>query len=289
MTLLASFLILLYCIGHSYWNFLVKKSDNPQIMLVLIAMGSWILFFPLALIYLFMNPISIESWLFIIINSILQIFYYAFLGKAYKLADMSIVYPLARGSAVFFIPLWGILFFNESISSTAMFGIFLVFIGLIFISVIPIINKDLLITRNLIIGIILSVLVGLNISFYTIVDKKAVSSINPFIYPILITIGGSLGAIMFTGSKNKIADLKLQFQNNYKTVIIGSTIMYFAYSVMLYALNISKMSYAATTRELTIMVGIIWSYFFLKEKITLTRFLAILVIFSGAIIISFSN
>jgi len=289
MTLLASFLILLYCIGHSYWNFLVKKSDNPQIMLVLIAMGSWILFFPLALIYLFINPPSIESWLFIIINSILQIFYYAFLGKAYKLADLSIVYPLARGSAVFFIPIWGVLFFNESISSSAMFGISLVFIGLIFISVIPIINKDLLITRNLIVGIILSVLVGLNISFYTIVDKKAVSSINPFIYPILITVGGSLGAIMFTGSKNKILDLKFQFQNNYKTVIIGSTIMYLAYSVMLYALNISKMSYAATTRELTIMVGIIWSYFFLKEKINLTRFLAILVIFSGAIIISFSN
>jgi len=289
MTLLASFLILLYCIGHSYWNFLVKKSDNPQIMLVLIALGSWILFFPLALIYLFINPPSIESWLFIIINSILQIFYYAFLGKAYKLADLSIVYPLARGSAVFFIPIWGVLFFNESISSSAMFGISLVFIGLIFISVIPIINKDLLITRNLIVGIILSVLVGLNISFYTIVDKKAVSSINPFIYPILITVGGSLGAIMFTGSKNKILDLKFQFQNNYKTVIIGSTIMYLAYSVMLYALNISKMSYAATTRELTIMVGIIWSYFFLKEKINLTRFLAILVIFSGAIIISFSN
>ena len=289
MTLLASFLILLYCIGHSYWNFLVKKSDNPQIMLVLIAMGSWILFFPLALIYLFINPISIELWLFILLNSILQIIYYAFLGKAYKLADLSIVYPLARGSAVFFIPLWGILFFNESISSIAMFGIFLVFIGLICISVIPIINKDLLITRNLIMGMILSVLVGLNISFYTIVDKKAVSSINPFIYPILITVGGSLGAIMFTGSKNKIVDLKLQFQNNYKTVIIGSTIMYLAYSVMLYALNISKMSYAATTRELTIMVGIIWSYFFLKEKITFTRFLAILVIFSGALIISFSN
>jgi len=252
-------------------------------------MGSWILFFPLALIYLFINPISIELWLFILINSILQIIYYAFLGKAYKLADLSIVYPLARGSAVFFIPLWGILFFNESISSIAMFGIFLVFIGLICISVIPIINKDLLITRSLIIGMILSVLVGLNISFYTIVDKKAVSSINPFIYPILITVGGSLGAIMFTGSKNKIVDLKLQFQNNYKTVIIGSTIMYLAYSVMLYALNISKMSYAATTRELTIMVGIIWSYFFLKEKITFIRFLAILVIFSGAIMISFSN
>ncbi|MAU24397.1 MAG: hypothetical protein CL706_03170 [Chloroflexi bacterium] len=289
MTLLASFLILLYCLGHSYWNFLVKKSDNPQIMLVLIAMGSWILFFPIALVYLFRNPISFESWLFILINSILQIFYYAFLGKAYKLADLSIVYPLARGSAVFFIPLWGILFFNESISTSAMFGIFLVFIGLIFISIIPIINKDLLITRNLIIGIILSVLVGLNISFYTIVDKKAVSSINPFIYPILITVGGSLGAIMFTGSKNKIMDLKLQFQNNFKTVIIGSTVMYLAYSVMLYALNISKMSYAATTRELTIIVGIIWSYFFLREEITRTRFLSIIIIFVGAIIISFSK
>ena len=289
MTLLASFLILLYCIGHSYWNFLVKKSDNPQIMLVLIAMGSWILFFPIALIYLFLNPISIQSWVFILINAVLQVFYYAFLGKAYKLADLSIVYPLARGSAVFFIPLWGILFLNESISSTALFGIFMVFIGLLFISIIPIINKDLLITRNLIIGIILSVLVGLNISFYTIVDKKAVSAVNPFIYPILITIGGSLGAIMFTGSKNKIMDLRLHFQKNYSTVIVGSTVMYFAYSVMLYALNISKMSYAATARELTIIVGIIWSYFFLKEKITFTRFLSIVIIFCGAVIISFSK
>jgi len=289
MTLLASFLILLYCIGHSYWNFLVKKSDNPQIMLVLIAMGSWILFFPIALIYLFINPISLQSWIFILINAVLQVFYYAFLGKAYKLADLSIVYPLARGSAVFFIPLWGILFLNESISSTALFGIFMVFIGLLFISIIPIINKDLLITRNLIIGIILSILVGLNISFYTIVDKKAVSAVNPFIYPILITIGGSLGAIMFTGSKNKIVDLRLHFQKNYSTVIVGSTVMYFAYSVMLYALNISKMSYAATARELTIIVGIIWSYFFLKEKITFTRFLSIVIIFCGAVIISFSK
>ena len=289
MTLLASFLILLYCIGHSYWNFLVKKSDNPQIMLVLIAMGSWILFFPIALIYLFINPISLQSWIFILINAVLQVFYYAFLGKAYKLADLSIVYPLARGSAVFFIPLWGILFLNESISSTALFGIFMVFIGLLFISIIPIINKDLLITRNLIIGIILSILVGLNISFYTIVDKKAVSAVNPFIYPILITIGGSLGAIMFTGSKNKILDLRLHFKKNYSTVIVGSTVMYFAYSVMLYALNISKMSYAATARELTIIVGIIWSYFFLKEKITFTRFLSIVIIFCGAVIISFSK
>ncbi len=289
MTLLASFLILLYCIGHSYWNFLVKKSDNPQIMLVLIAMGSWILFFPIALIYLFINPISLQSWIFILINAVLQVFYYAFLGKAYKLADLSIVYPLARGSAVFFIPLWGILFLNESISSTALFGIFMVFIGLLFISIIPIINKDLLITRNLIIGIILSILVGLNISFYTIVDKKAVSAVNPFIYPILITIGGSLGAIIFTGSKNKIVDLRLHFRKNYSTVIVGSTVMYFAYSVMLYALNISKMSYAATARELTIIVGIIWSYFFLKEKITFTRFLSIVIIFCGAVIISFSK
>lgn len=289
MTLLASFLILLYCIGHSYWNFLVKKSDNPQIMLVLIAMGSWILFFPIALIYLFTNSISIQSWIFILINAVLQVFYYAFLGKAYKLADLSIVYPLARGSAVFFIPLWGVLFLNESISSTALFGIFLVFIGLLFISIIPIINKDLLITRNLIIGIILSVLVGLNISFYTIVDKKAVSEVNPFIYPILITIGGSLGAIMFTGSKNKIMDLKLHLQKNYSTVIFGSIVMYLAYSVMLYALNISKMSYAATSRELTIIVGIIWSYFFLKEKISITRFLSIVLIFFGAVIISFSK
>ena len=65
--------------------------------------------------------------------------------------------------------------------------------------------------------------------------------------------------------------------------------MYIAYSVMLFALNISIIRYAATARELTIIVGIMWSYFFLKEKLTITRFFAILIIFFGAIIISLSK
>ena len=116
----------------------------------------------------------------------LQIFYYAFLGKAYKLADLSIVYPLARGSAVFFIPLWGVIFLGETISSSATVGILMVFLGLIFISVIPILSNKLRVNRNLLVGIFLSILVGLNISFYTIVDKQAVSSVHPFVYPILI-------------------------------------------------------------------------------------------------------
>ena len=289
MTLFASFLLLLYCIGHSYWNFLVKKSDNPQIMLVLIALGSWIIFSPIAIIYVISNPISSDIWLLILINSVLQIFYYAFLGKAYKLADLSIVYPLARGSAVFFIPLWGVLFLGETISSSAIVGILMVFLGLIFISVIPILSNKLRVNRNLVVGIFLSILVGLNISFYTIVDKQAVSSVHPFVYPILITIGGSMGAILFTGSKSKINDLKIEFRKNYSSVLLGSSIMYLAYSVMLYALNISRMSYAGTARELTIIVGMIWSYFFLKEKITKLRIFSVIVIFFGAVIISFSN
>ena len=106
---------------------------------------------------------------------------------------------------------------------------------------------------------------------------------------IFILIGGSIGAILFTGSKSKINDLKIEFRKNYSSVLLGSSIMYLAYSVMLYALNISRMSYAGTARELTIIVGMIWSYFFLKEKITKLRIFSVIVIFFGAVIISFSN
>jgi len=46
------------------------------------------------------------------------------------------------------------------------------------------------------------------------------------------------------------------------------------------------MSYAGTARELTIVVGLIWSYFLLKERITRHRLFAIILIFFGAISIS---
>ena len=68
----------------------------------------------------------------------------------------------------------------------------MVFLSLIFISVIPILNNKLRVNEIYLWGF-LSILVGLNISFYTIVDKQAVSSVHPFVYPILITIGGSMG------------------------------------------------------------------------------------------------
>tara|TARA_B110000240_G_C13317519_1_gene375577 strand:+ start:232 stop:630 length:399 start_codon:yes stop_codon:yes gene_type:complete len=132
-------------------------------------------------------------------------------------------------------------------------------------------------------------LVGLNISLYTIFDKKAVSNVNPFVYVILITIFGSLGALLFTSGKNKIAHLRDNFKKNYLTIFSGSIIMYLAYSLMLFALKFSKISYAGTARELTIIVGIMWSYFLLREKINLIRIISIFIIFVGAVTISLAK
>ena len=286
MSSLAISLLILYCIGHSYWNFLVKKSENPSIMIVLIALGSWIIPFPIAVYYVFLSFPPIEAWIYILINGILQIFYFALLGRAYKRADMSIVYPLARGTAVFFIPIWGILFMGESLSNLAIIGIILIISGTFIISLYPLFNSKFSVSNNVLIAIFLSILVGLNISFYTIIDKRAVDLVSPFIYTILITVGGSIGAIFFMSTEDKFRDLRNFFYINHRAVIIGSLVMYVSYSLMLYALKISKMSYAGTARELTIVVGLIWSYFLLKETITRHRLFAIILIFFGAISIS---
>jgi drug/metabolite transporter (DMT)-like permease len=58
---------------------------------------------------------------------------------------------------------------------------------------------------------------------------------------------------------------------------------------MLFALKFSKISYAGTARELTIIVGIMWSYFLLREKINLIRIISIFIIFVGAVTISLAK
>ena len=175
---------------------------------------------------------------------------------------------------------------GESLSNIAIIGIILIILGTLIISLYPLFNSKFSVSNNVLIGILLSILVGLNISFYTIIDKRAVDLVSPFIYTILITIGGSIGAIFFMSTENKFRDLRNFFNTNYRAVIIGSLVMYVSYSLMLYALKISKMSYAGTARELTIVVGLIWSYFLLKERITRHRLFAIILIFFGAISIS---
>jgi hypothetical protein len=96
MTLSVFFIVLLAAALHAGWNALVKVRLDPFLAMTLITSVCAVIAAPLLVITGLPNA---AAWPWIVASIVIHLGYYLFLAQAYRLADMSQVYPIARGAA----------------------------------------------------------------------------------------------------------------------------------------------------------------------------------------------
>ena len=234
MPVLIIVLVLISTFLHATWNFLIKKSEHPYEYVQLLALTSGAISLPLAIIFLFTDEFTILGVALSILSGIIHVFYFYFLGTAYRKADLSFVYPIARGTAVALVPIFGLFIIGESVSNLSLFGIFIVFLGILSLGNITHMKS---INLN---DFILSLITGVTVTSYTIVDKYAVSLVNPFfVFSISSFIGGFLSITLID---KRINHFYIVAKNNIKTVILISVLSATAYTLVLYAYKYSDVS-----------------------------------------------
>ena len=189
MTGFALSLVLGAAFVHATWNFLAKKvGGGPEFV--------WLFSVLTALIYLPLN-IGVIVWqqpaigwpqlIFMLGNTTLHLAYFLLLQQGYRSGDLSLVYPLARGTGPTLSTLAAILFFGERPTALALVGALLVVVGVFVLTGGPAIFKRDKLAPSLIFGL----LTGLLIATYTLWDKHAVSVL--LIPPLLLDYGSTLG------------------------------------------------------------------------------------------------
>src|SRR5690606_14656722 len=117
MSSFALALIVLSSVMHASWNLLAKRAKTSGTILVfLFAAFETVLFFPLVLIVLNQLRIGTLSWGaigFMIGSSLLHTLYFWLLSMGYRVGDLSIVYPIARGTGPLLSTIGAILLFAE--------------------------------------------------------------------------------------------------------------------------------------------------------------------------------
>jgi len=100
MTGSAIVLILIAAFGLATWNYVAKKACGGTAFIWLFATLSTLLYFPLALwIIVVQKPlIGWHQLGFMLGSAILHSLYYILLDKGYRIGDLSVIYPLARGT-----------------------------------------------------------------------------------------------------------------------------------------------------------------------------------------------
>ena len=286
MTTIGFILIIFSAICHATWNYATKKVKSDSTFIWLFSAISSIIYLPFALISLFIYDINFKLHFipFVLGSVVLHSIYFILLNKGYSVGNLSIIYPLARGTGPLFSTIIAIILLKEKASLIAIIGIFLIIFGIISIAGNPVLilssNKDN--DKSL----IYAFFCGLTIASYTVFDKIAVSTLMlpPIIFDWLTNLGR---VILLTPYAFRRRDQLKQLINHHKKEVFTVAILSpLSYILVLTAMVSIPLFYVAPIRELSILVGTFFGVKFLSEELTKIKLMGICLMTIGIITLS---
>jgi uncharacterized membrane protein len=194
---LAIALVLVAAVLHAGWNVLLKTSpDTLWTAVRLQAIGTAILL-PVGIWAWFANgtpAVPAEAIWLAAISGVLEAVYFVCLSSAYQRGALSLVYPLARGSAPLLAVLVGILLLGERLAPLALAGVASLLAGILLVSRPWRALRAAGAEHRGAIGFALAT--GASIAAYSAVDRVGVRETEPWIYgSILAVIATTLLAV----------------------------------------------------------------------------------------------
>ena len=288
MSGLALGLVLLSAVIHAGWNLLAKRGSNQEVFIWLAQVVTGVVLLPLGLFLIFRYPIDPTGWVFVAGTVLLHIFYFLFLGRGYARADLSVVYPIARGMGPAVVPVLGVLVLGESVSPLAAAGIATVVVGIYTVywwgRFGLILSDPLKLFKEP--GTRYALLTGAAIATYSIWDKVGVSHVTPFLYMYLMSLGSALGLAPLLLKSHGISALRAEWQNNSTTILAVGVMTFVAYGLVLTAFQFSRVSYISPAREVGIVMGVLLGVFVLKEPFGRGRIIGSAMIALGLVLIA---
>ena len=256
-------LILAAAFIHATWNLLNKRASGHATFTWIVAVLSAAFYAPVALAAVLFWGAQI-GWVaiaFMAGSAALHTGYFVLLNEGYRAGDLSLVYPLARGTGPLLATVAAILFFGERPSALALAGGLLIVVGVIALTGSP--EKLRQAGRKK--AIVYAVATGTFIAAYTLWDKQAVSRFA--VAPILLDWGSNFGRSLF------LTPFTLRHWNSagnewrtHRFEAVGVALLVpLSYILVLTAMQFTPVSYVAPAREISILVGTVMGTRFLAE------------------------
>ncbi|MBB5502978.1 drug/metabolite transporter (DMT)-like permease [Paraburkholderia sp. MM5384-R2] len=131
MTLPVFFAVLSAALLHAGWNAVIKVRLDPFLAMTLLCIACGLIALPPLVFIGLARP---ASWPWVAASVVLHFGYYVCLSEAYRRADMSQIYPIARGSAPLITALVSVTILRETMSAGSVAGIVLLGSGVLLLS-----------------------------------------------------------------------------------------------------------------------------------------------------------
>ena len=255
MTAFALALVLASAVAHATWNLFAKRASGGAPFLWLAFALSIPLYGPIAIAVLIVSgarlgPVEV-LWMFV--NAALNVAYGIFLLRGYRAGDLSVVYPLARGTGPVLALVGAIVLFGERPTPLAIGGAIAIVLGVLALTGDP---RNLR-QRGVGVAVSYALLTGVTIAAYTLWDKRGVSGL--LIPPVVYEWGANVfrALILTPLAVFRWEDVRTEWAANRTAVLAVASLSPMAYILVLSALAISPVSYVAPAREIGILIGVL--------------------------------
>ncbi len=253
MTAFALALILAAAFIHASWNYFLKRSGGGTLFVWLFATLSALIYAPLAAFVIWWQQPEF-GWVhfgLMFASAALHTAYYLLLDRGYRSGDLSVVYPLARGTGPLITILCAVLLLQERPTSVAVTGALLIGGGAIALTGDP---RKLRQSGNLH-AVGFALLTGCMIASYTLVDKIAVAAwlIPPLVQDWAANLGRVL--LMTPLALRLRSDIRPTWRRAKKEIIAVALLCPLSYILVLTAMVFTPVSYVAPAREVSILVA----------------------------------
>jgi drug/metabolite transporter (DMT)-like permease len=279
----AFMLILLAATTHALWNFLAKKTSGGIVFTWMVYTSSTCIFFPFVIGYIDGFNWAADVILICFVSGGLRLFYFLVLQAGYRQADLSVVYPLARGGAPLLTTIAAITILHETPNLYTSLGMVMIVAGVLIITKARFHFPDRRLRTGLLYGLSTAVL----IAAYTIWDKLA---IERGIAPLALTFASHVfGAVILAPLALKnVVSIKEVFAKEWGSILSISILSPVSYLLVLEAMKTTDVIYVAPAREVSILFGILIGGSLMAEGDTRRRLIAGCFILLGIIVLALS-
>jgi drug/metabolite transporter (DMT)-like permease len=291
-------LVIIAAVLHAGWNVLLKTSGDPLRTAVrLQAIGTAVLV-PIAVVAWIANgrpPLEPAGVALALGSGVLEAIYFLCLSAAYSRGDLSLVYPLARGSAPLLSILIGIGLLGERLGLPAAAGVACLVTGILLVArpwrAFRVAGRE----HRGAIGFALAT--GASIAAYSAVDRLGVRILEPWLYGAALAVFATLilATVVAVGRRSGILATPaapLRPTSLWRDGLAG-VLSLTAYLLILFAYSQAPLAAVAPLRESGIVIAAAWGAFRLGESAgrreAIARMGAAALVVAGAILLAVSR
>jgi drug/metabolite transporter (DMT)-like permease len=258
---------------HALWNLLLARARDPEAATAVALLTAMVVFAP---VLTFTWELEADAWPFIAASSVLELVYFALLGAAYRRAELSVVYPLARGVAPVLVLIVGVLALAAETSALQALGVCLVGLGV-------------LLVRGLSrpagsAGVLFGLAIACSIAAYTLVDDEGIRYANAVTYLELVLVVPALGYALGVGWVKGAGALRAELA---RATVVAGLGMWVAYGLVLAALARAEAAPVAAVRETSVVIATVGAALFLGEPVGRSRLVGAVLVAAGVALLGF--